>query len=92
MIFPAFAAAIASASRRMSRAYHAAARAFRERDARSPPEHRLLSSGRGNGISGQDREYLVPWNLECYVTVRRSAAAREFKPRVAQTPRGSRKI
>jgi hypothetical protein len=31
--------------------------------------------------------------LECYVTVRRSAAAREFKPgpRHAQTPRGLRK-
>jgi len=59
MIFPAFAAAIVGASRQVSCAYRTAARAFRERDERSRPKHRLLSSGRGNGISSQEREYLV---------------------------------
>ena len=56
--------------------------AFLERDARSPPEHRLLSSGRANGISSSlEREYLVPgksWNaMSQSAAVRRRA---KFKP------------
>ncbi|PNE11042.1 MAG: hypothetical protein CR217_10945 [Beijerinckiaceae bacterium] len=92
MIIPAFAAPFAGDSRRASRAYRAAARAFLERDARSPPEHRLLSSGRANGISSLEREYLVPrksWNAMS----QSGGPPREFKPgpRHAQTPRGLRK-
>src|SRR5438105_3755998 len=36
---------------------------FLQRDAVSTSKHRLLSGGRGNGISSQEREYLVPRKL-----------------------------
>ena len=92
MIFPAFAAAIVGASREVSRAYRTAARAFR--DEMGDLGQNIGSFERPGKFQLGTRVFGGPEVLQCYVTVRRSAATREFKPgpRLAQTLRGSRKI
>jgi hypothetical protein len=69
MIFPAFAAAVAGASRRVSRAGRAAARDFVERDAdlRGPSAF-VERPEKWDFLSGT-RVFGAPEILECYVTV-----------------------
>jgi hypothetical protein len=95
MIFPAFAAPICRrflpGIPRRSRCRTSFSRTKRAIAAGTSAS--IVRPGKWDFQSGT-RGFGGPEILECYVTVRRSAAARKFTPgpRLAQTPRGSRKI
>jgi hypothetical protein len=69
MIFPAFAAAVAGASRRVSRAGRAAARAFVERDADLRRTIGFCRAAGEMGFLSGTRVFGAPEILECYVIV-----------------------